>query len=131
MAKKKETGSEEILDRDTEINIDLGDFENLAEESEVKTATKKVENLSDENDGEISDEAMTMSEDLPVKLMAVLGKKSVVLKDLLKMKVGQAIELDRAPNEFVDITANGKLIARGELVEIEGKLGVRIIKMLK
>lgn len=131
MAKKKETGSEEILDRDTEIGIDLGTFEGLEEASEIKRAAKKGENLSDEIDVEISDEAMAMSEDLPVKLMAVLGKKSVVLKDLLKMKVGQAIELDRAPNEFVDITANGKLIARGELVEIEGKLGVRIIKMLK
>ena len=53
------------------------------------------------------------------------------LKDLLKLKVGHAIDLERAPNEFVDLTANGKVIARGELVEIDGKLGVRIIKMLK
>lgn len=125
MAKKKE----EILDGDTEINLNLDDFsdddseENVAAEGGSKTADKEEE--------EIFDEAAEISEDLPVKLVAVLGKKNVLLKDLLKMKIGQAIELDRAPNEFVDITANGKLIARGELVEIEGKLGVRIIKMLK
>ena len=82
-------------------------------------------------EGDFGDEAVSMSEDVPVKLVAVLGGKKMVLKDLLKVKVGQAIDLDRAPNEFVDLFANGKLVARGELVEIDGKLGVRIIKMLK
>lgn len=121
MAKKKE----EVLDGDTEINLNLDDLsgDDLEESGELKASVEEEEG--------IFDEAAAMSEDLPVKLAAVLGKKNVLLKDLLKMKIGQAIELDRAPNEFVDITANGKLIARGELVEIEGKLGVRIIKILK
>ncbi|MBI5300302.1 MAG: FliM/FliN family flagellar motor switch protein, partial [Deltaproteobacteria bacterium] len=81
--------------------------------------------------GDFVDEAVHMSEDMPVKLVAVLGKKNILLKDLLRLKVGQSIDLERAPNEFVDLMANGKLVARGELVEIDGKLGVRIIKMLK
>lgn len=82
-------------------------------------------------EGGLIDEAVSLSSDVPVKLVAVLGKKQIVLKDLLKMKVGQTIDLDRPPNEFIDLTANGKLVAKGELVEIDGKLGVRIIKMLK
>ena len=77
------------------------------------------------------EEAASIADDVPVKLVAVLGKKNLVLKDLLKFKVGQTIDLERAPNEFVDLVANGKTVARGELVEIDGKLGVRIIKMLK
>lgn len=76
-------------------------------------------------------EAGEFSEDIPVRLVAVLGKKNVVLKDLLKFKVGQTIDLERSPNEFVDLEANGKLVAKGELVEIDGKLGVRVIKILK
>ena len=126
MAKKKE---ENILDGDTEVNIELDDMENLSDESSVSEEKEDAEASSVQE--EIADEVVEMSEDLPIKLSAILGRKNVVLKDLLKLKVGQSIELDRAPNEFVDITANGKLIARGELVEIEGKLGVRIIKMLK
>lgn len=77
------------------------------------------------------EEAASLSEDIPVKLTAVLGKKNIVLKELLKLKVGETLDLDRPPNEFVDLVANGKVVARGELVEIDGKLGVRIIKMLK
>ena len=104
MVKKKELGEEE-----TQVSL-------------------KMEDVVEE---EFIEEAVSLSSDVPVKLVAVLGKKQVVLKDLLKMKVGQTIDLDRPPNEFVDLTANGKLVAKGELVEIDGKLGVRIIKMLK
>lgn len=104
MVKKKEAGEEE-----TQISL-------------------KVE---DSVEGEFIEEAVSLSADVPVKLVAVLGKKQIVLKDLLKMKVGQTIDLDRPPNEFVDLTANGKPIAKGELVEIDGKLGVRIIKMVR
>lgn len=77
------------------------------------------------------EEVVSLSEDIPVKLTAVLGKKNIVLKELLKLKVGETLDLDRPPNEFVDLVANGKVVARGELVEIDGKLGVRIIKILK
>ena len=116
MAKKK--GHEEDV---TETGLDLSDLEEKPEEKGEK----------DDFPGDFGDEVAAMSEDVPVHLVAVLGEKKMKLKDLLKLKVGHAIDLERAPNEFVDLTANGKVIARGELVEIDGKLGVRIIKMLK
>lgn len=81
--------------------------------------------------GEEETEVAQISEDVPVKLTAVLGKKNIALKDLLQFKIGHTIDLERPPNEFVDLVANGKVVARGELVEIDGKLGVRIIKMLR
>lgn len=105
MAKKKETGEEA-----TDINIEL-------DEDSLKEIP--------------GDEFLEFSEGVPVKLACVLGEKKLALKDLLKFKVGQTIDLDRAPNEFVDLMANGKVVAKGELVEIDGKLGVRIIKLLK
>lgn len=112
MAKKKETHTEDV----TETHLDL-------------EGTKKPEAVAAE--GDFVDEAVHMSEEMPVKLVAVLGKKNIFLKDLLRLKVGQAIDLERAPNEVVDLMANGKLVARGELVEMDGKLGVRVIKMLR
>lgn len=70
-----------------------------------------------------------LAEDVPVQVVAVLGKKSVTVGDLISMKKGEVVELNRFPNEAVDLVANGKLMAKGELVEIDGKLGVRIIKI--
>ncbi len=115
MMKKKEPLGDDV----TEVGLDL------------EALSKKGEPPPEEPLTEISEETAQLSEDVPVKLVAVLGKKNLVLKDLLKFKVGQTIDLERAPNEFVDLTANGKLVAKGELVEIDGKLGVRIIKMIR
>ncbi|MBI4223484.1 MAG: FliM/FliN family flagellar motor switch protein [Deltaproteobacteria bacterium] len=89
------------------------------------TTKKKMET------GEEETAAGQIAQDVPVQLTAVLGKKEMALKDLLQFKVGHTIDLDRPPNEFVDLVANGKMVARGELVEIDGKLGVRIIKMVR
>ena len=115
---KKNVTEEDV----TQAGLDITDLE-TEEKEEAPLKTKGSE--------ELTDEVVAMSDDVPVKLVAVLGRKNMVLKDLLKLKVGQAINLERAPNEFVDLVANGKLIARGELVEIDGKLGVRVIKMIK
>lgn len=126
MEKKKET-FDDIADLDTELDIDMDEVEAKSKSKASKPTPKTPEKNADD----FSEDVLEMSEDIPVKVSAVLGKKKMVLKDLLKMKMGALIDLDRPPNEFVDIEANGKVIARGELVEIDGKLGVRIIKLLK
>lgn len=128
MAKKKDPSDEDQTDID--VNLDDLDFEDPKEVSKPKGKKASPPEAKDLGEG-LADEIVEMSEDVPLRLSAVLGEKQIVLKDLLKMKIGEVIELDRAPNEFVDIMANGKLVARGELVEIDGKLGVRVIKMQK
>jgi len=75
--------------------------------------------------------AIGLTADVPVQLVAVLGKKPATVKEIISLKKGQVIELNRFPNEAVDLVANGKLVAKGELVEIDGKLGVRIIKIFE
>lgn len=72
-----------------------------------------------------------LSADIPVQVVAVLGKKTITVGDLVSLKKGEVVELNRFPNEAVDLVANGKLMAKGELVEIDGKLGVRIIKIFE
>ncbi|MBI2066632.1 MAG: FliM/FliN family flagellar motor switch protein [Deltaproteobacteria bacterium] len=76
-------------------------------------------------------ESVSLASDVPVQLVVVLGRKEVTVKDLVDFKKGQVVELNKVANEAVDLVAGGKVIAKGELVEIEGKLGVRILKMLK
>ena len=72
-----------------------------------------------------------LTADVPIQLVAVMGKKTITIKEILSLSKGQVIELNRFPNEAIDLVANGKLMAKGELVEIDGKLGVRIIKIFE
>ncbi len=75
--------------------------------------------------------AAGLTADVPVQLVAVMGKKTLTIKEILSLNKGQVIELNRFPNEAIDLVANGKLMAKGELVEIDGKLGVRIIRIFE
>ncbi|HKY63658.1 MAG TPA: FliM/FliN family flagellar motor switch protein [bacterium] len=81
--------------------------------------------------GKVDRRGAGLTADVPVQLVAVLGKKAISIKEILSLKKGQVLELNRFPNEAVDLVANGKLMAKGELVEIDGKLGVRIIKIFE
>ncbi|MBU4484718.1 FliM/FliN family flagellar motor switch protein [bacterium] len=78
-----------------------------------------------------SEDVLDFASDIPVQLVAVMGKKTSTMQDLMDLTVGEVVELSRPLNESVDLVANGKLIARGELVDIDGKMGVKIIKMVK
>jgi flagellar motor switch protein FliM len=64
-------------------------------------------------------------------MVAVLGRKGVTVKDLLGLRMGQVVELDKMPGEAIDLVASGKIIGKGELVEVDGKLGVRVLKLFK
>ena len=69
--------------------------------------------------------------DVPVTVSAVLGRSRMEVSDLLRMESGKVIELDRKVGEAVDIFVNGRLIARGEVVLVEGKLGVTMTEILR
>ena len=77
----------------------------------------------------LPDEIFKAASDVPVQIVVVLGRKGISMRDLIDLRSGQVIELDRLPQEAVDLVANGKVIAKGELVEIEGKRGVRVLKI--
>lgn len=68
--------------------------------------------------------------DLPLKVTAVLGRSDIQIKDLLEMGVGSVLELDRYENEPVDLLVNDKLVARGEVVVVEDRFGIRITETI-
>ncbi len=74
---------------------------------------------------------MGLTSDMPVELVAVMGRKGITVKDLLAFRVGEVVSFHKNPLDAVEIVANGKVIGRGELVDVDGKLGVRILKLLK
>lgn len=77
------------------------------------------------------DDLGALAPDVPVALVAVVGKARTTVGDLVGLRMGQVINLGRAPGETVDLVANGRLVARGELVEMDGKMGVRILKLIR
>ncbi|WP_284734832.1 flagellar motor switch protein FliN [Sphingosinicella terrae] len=69
--------------------------------------------------------------DVPVKIKAVLGGARVQVGELIQMRAGTVVELDRRVGEPVDVFVNDRLIARGELVMIDGSLGVTLTETVK
>jgi flagellar motor switch protein FliN len=76
-------------------------------------------------------ELLDLAPDMTVPLVVVMGRKSYTVKDLLALRIGQVMDLERAPTEPVDLVAAGKVVGKGELVEVDGKLGIRVLKLLK
>jgi len=69
--------------------------------------------------------------DVPVKISAVLGRARMDVGDLLKLGPGAVLELDRRVGEAIDIYVNNRLVARGEVVLVEDKLGVTMTEIIK
>jgi flagellar motor switch protein FliN len=69
--------------------------------------------------------------DVPVKVSAVLGRARMEVGDLLRLGPGAVLELDRKVGEAIDIYVNDRLVARGEVVLVEDKLGVTMTEIIK
>ena len=69
--------------------------------------------------------------DVPVRVSAVLGRARMEINDLLKLGPGTVLELDRKVGEAIDIYVNNRLVARGEVVLVEEKLGVTMTEIIK
>ena len=73
---------------------------------------------------------LSILQDVPMVIEAEMGRASKSLRDVLRIGEGSVIDFDKEANEPVDLTINGKLIARGEIVVIEGNYGVRITELI-
>ncbi len=68
--------------------------------------------------------------DVPVQVSAVLGRSRMDVGALLKLGPGSVLELDRRVGEAIDIYVNNRLVARGEVVLVEDKLGVTMTEII-
>jgi len=69
--------------------------------------------------------------DVPVRVSAVLGRSRMPVSELLNLSTGNVVELDRKVGEAIDIYVNDRLVARGEVVLVEDKLGVTMTEIIK
>jgi flagellar motor switch protein FliN len=69
--------------------------------------------------------------DVPVTVQAILGKSAMEVSELLKLGKGTIVQLDRKVGEAIDIYVNDRLVARGEVVLVEDRLGVTMTEIVK
>jgi flagellar motor switch protein FliN/FliY len=98
-----------------------------AEDGAESVATAHVE----QDDVERSATELNAVFDVPVHVSAILGKAHMDVSQLLKLGRGAVVELDRKVGEAIDIYVNNRLVARGEVVLVEDRLGVTMTEIIK
>jgi len=71
-----------------------------------------------------------MLADIPVRLSVEVGSTALKLSELMELSEGSVVELDRQSHELLDIMANGTLIAKGEVVTVNGRFGIRVVEVV-
>jgi flagellar motor switch protein FliN/FliY len=83
----------------------------------------------------LDDEALTrrnyaLLADIPVRMSVEVGSTALRLSELMDLSEGSVVELDRQSHELLDIMANGTLVAKGEVVTVNGRFGIRVVEVV-
>lgn len=90
-----------------------------------------ADTTAEEGTGGDSNVTLEAVYEIPVQVSVVLGKTLMQVNQLLKLGRGAVIELDRKVGEPIDVYVNNRLIARGEVVVIEDRIGVTMTEIIK
>lgn len=102
----------------------------LEEHQDQKKDTIEEDRVIDKSKIESAEELEAVYQ-VPVQIKAVLGRATMQVSQLLKLGRGAVVELDRRVGEPIDIYVNDRLVARGEVVVSEGRLGVTMTEIVK
>ncbi len=101
----------------------ISNFEDTQASQEAPCSTSQP-SLSEE---ELKNISLIMDVELPVRVR--VGTKTVLLKDVLNMDIGSIVELDQLANEPLDVLIGDKIIAKGEVIIVDGNFGVQIVEI--
>jgi len=110
----------------------MADSDDL-ELEDIGSAAPVAQAPADDEAGEVQRTAADLEAifDIPVQVSAVLGKATMQVSQLLRLGRGAVVELDRKVGEAIDIYVNNRLVARGEVVVVEDRLGVTMTEIIK
>lgn len=97
-------------------------FEELEDNEEARAESES---------GKHSNEELEAVYDIPVQVAAVLGQANMKVSQLLKLGRGAVVELDRKVGEPIDVFVNNRLVARGEVVIVDDRLGITMTEIVK
>jgi len=96
----------------------------------LKPATKDVPTAASGDVGAGGPDKLDLLMDVELDVALRFGKRSMRLREILELDAGSVIELDRQVQEPADLLLDGRLIARGEVVVVDGNYGLRVLKMI-
>ena len=103
----------------------MGEEENIEGQTEEQSA-----NLEDTDQNSASADNLRVLENIDVRLTVEVGSAELKIKELLRLNEGSVIELDRLAGDPLDILANGTIIAKGEVVMIGERFGIRFTEVV-
>ncbi len=127
----------EVAETDDSAEGTNVEFSDLADDAGAAGGVLPPATVEADDTAEVADDHSRSASDLeavfdvPVNISAVLGKTRLEVSSLLNLTRGAVIELDRKVGEAIDIYVNDRLIARGEVVLVEEKLGVTMTEIIQ
>lgn len=103
-----------------------------SEASDANAAENKAANFDELTDSSThgSDVNLDVVLDIPVNLSMEIGRTKISIRNLLQLNQGSVVELERLAGEPMDVLVNGTLIARGEVVVVNEKFGIRLTDII-
>jgi len=98
-------------------------------EVDVKELNDKIK-IGDDALNKLKIQNLDFILDIPLKVTVELGRTNYLIKDLLVLGQGSVLELNKIAGEPLEILVNGKLIAKGEVVVVNEKFGIRITEII-
>ncbi len=126
-------GGDEAPPAAAEGDAAAGEGDDTADAAEGNAAAGEGDDApaGEAGDGAAADGDPNAVYDVPVEITAVLGTATMKVSQLLKLGRGAVVQLDRMVGETIDLHANNRLIARGEVVVIDDRLGVTMTEIIK
>ena len=97
----------------------------MTHDSEMLDAATRVD-----IEGASSQDHYRFLSDIKVRLSVEVGNVSMTISEIMNLQEGSVVELDRQVDQLIDINVNGTLVARGEVVPVKNKFGVRIAEIV-
>ncbi len=106
----------------------------MADETETQTAgaetATNVDTAGASNTSKVTAENLRVLENVEVQMTVEVGSTEIKIRDLLRLNEGAVIELDRLAGDPLDILVNGTMIAKGEIVMVGERFGVRFTEIV-
>ncbi len=118
---------------DDDLVLDELDAATAEQEPEAQLPAQAGDDADGDDDARTKRSAKDLETvyDIPVQVSAVLGKSAMQVSELLRLGSGTVVELDRKIGEPIDIFVNNRLVARGEVVVVDDRLGVTMTEIIK
>jgi flagellar motor switch protein FliN len=136
--KKQDQQPEEIKEEENKVEPTPQNDEDLMKlweeamraQAQTESTTENQQPQATVQEQDVSKELQRIL-DIPLSITVVIGTTVITIKELLNLRPGSVVALDETINSFVSVYANGKLIAKAELVVVGENFGIRIAEIIE